>query len=468
MLAQRLDDLQAPVLTSGRHPIPLRLVIALTSYEEQAQVIFVGQLHQTCVLPLVWKVMPGHAKWEHGLWASISELFERLAPQLGDVDCTVIGDHPFGCFPMVRCCQEFGWHYLFRVSGQHICAPRSPQGQLLPTVAVSQLRVRPGDHFYGPVRLWRDKQIDTNLSGYWDPEEKEALLVISDRPACAERLSDYRGRLLVEVTFQGPARTGRGGKQRQTPATDHPDAAISGPLVRLSTLEISCLVARETQKFLRHIPFDDRYGLELFYRAIEERDQMAWDCIYAQYSTLVLAWLHRDLRAKALFQRDASSPDALVNAAFARFAHAVTPLKLQGFNQLAGILGYLKCCTRCALHYEVRVWRTQHKLEAEGATLKDLEESSQDPDQSDPSEKVMGTSFAKCLWRLLQYEFTSEEEQIVIYFSFYFGMRPAEIAGEYPHRFPSPKDVSRIKRNVMERLRRDEHLQAAIKRLTTA
>src|SRR6266496_3837373 len=44
----------------------------------------------------------------------IDKLFERLAPHLGETDCTIIGDSAFGCFPMVRLCQKYRWHYLFR------------------------------------------------------------------------------------------------------------------------------------------------------------------------------------------------------------------------------------------------------------------------------------------------------------------------------------------------------------------
>lgn len=72
--------------------MPMRLVIDLTPYEEHAQVIYIGLLQHSRVLPLVWKVMPGQEKWDQGLWNCIEELFERLAPHIRETECTLIGE----------------------------------------------------------------------------------------------------------------------------------------------------------------------------------------------------------------------------------------------------------------------------------------------------------------------------------------------------------------------------------------
>jgi len=45
---------------------PIRLMIDLTPYEEHAQVMYIGILQHSRVLPLVWKVMPGQEKWDEG------------------------------------------------------------------------------------------------------------------------------------------------------------------------------------------------------------------------------------------------------------------------------------------------------------------------------------------------------------------------------------------------------------------
>jgi hypothetical protein len=180
----------------------IRLVIDLTAYEEHAQVIYIGLLQHSRVLPLTWKVMPGQEKWDQGLWESIEALFKRLAPHIGETDCTIMGDSAFGCFAMVNLCLKYGWHYVFRICAEHTYEQWSAQDQIQPTSRVSEAVSEPGKQFYGPIRLWQEDQIETNLSGCWEKNEEKALLVISDLPACLKRITDYKLRWRVESTFE--------------------------------------------------------------------------------------------------------------------------------------------------------------------------------------------------------------------------------------------------------------------------
>ncbi len=234
---------------------PMRLIVDVTAYEEHAQVIYIGLLQHTRVLPLVWKVMPGQEKWDQGFWACLEELFRRLAPHIGKSDCTIIGDSAFGCFPMVKLCETYGWHYLFRICAEHTCEHWSPQGRLLPTCPVAELVDRPGKGFYGQVRLWQKEPIETNLSAYWEPGEEEALLVISDLPACRKRITEYRLRWRVEATFQDLKSRGWDWEESHVRRLDRVDRMLFVLFLLvwwLAHLAASCIHHGQRDRYDRH------------------------------------------------------------------------------------------------------------------------------------------------------------------------------------------------------------------------
>jgi hypothetical protein len=103
---------------------------------------------------------------------------------------------------MVKLCEKYGWHYLFRICLQHTAQRQSKNGEFLPYCPVSELVNKPGKRFHGHVRVWQEDSLETNLSAYWDPKEDEPLLVISDKPASRKRIREYRRRWRVESTFQ--------------------------------------------------------------------------------------------------------------------------------------------------------------------------------------------------------------------------------------------------------------------------
>ncbi len=159
-MEQTWEELLTQVMPFFRKE-PLRIISDVTPYEEHAQIISVGLLQHSRILPLEWKVMPGQQKWDRGFWECIEELFKCLAPHIGRAHCTMIGDSAFGCFPMVQLCQQYHWQYLFRIAGHHTSQRRSSQGEFGASRAVSMLVREPGKRFHGSVRLWQDASIET-------------------------------------------------------------------------------------------------------------------------------------------------------------------------------------------------------------------------------------------------------------------------------------------------------------------
>src|SRR5437660_10277194 len=87
------------------------LILDLTPFEEHAQVVYVGLLQQSRVLPLAWKVMPGQQEWEQGQREIVAHLFECVARLLGEADCTLIADSGLSCLKLIVVCHAHGCHY---------------------------------------------------------------------------------------------------------------------------------------------------------------------------------------------------------------------------------------------------------------------------------------------------------------------------------------------------------------------
>lgn len=223
---------------------------------------------------------------------------------------------------------------------------------------------------------------------------------------------------------------------------------------QLSVTDLARCCAEETRKFLQQSASDDRYCLELFRRAIVWRDDDAWACIYQQYAPLVLTWVHQHPGAAVLLGHDGSAP--LVNATFAKFAQALTPAKMDHFNALAAILKYLKMCVHSVIADEVRARQARQYEE----TLETIE---QEPSTEDPAENVVSHLSAQSLWQVVQEELNGDDERLLVHLIYVQGMKPGEICAQHRQTFPQVEDIYRIKRNVLERLRRNRRLRALLK-----
>jgi RNA polymerase sigma factor (sigma-70 family) len=219
----------------------------------------------------------------------------------------------------------------------------------------------------------------------------------------------------------------------------------------LSVNDLARCCTEETNKFLKQSASNDRFCLELFRRAIVRRDEDAWTCIYQQYAPLVLTWITQHQSAAPLLGQDGGAP--LVNAAFAKFSQALTPAKMENFDSLAAVLKYLKMCVHSVVADEIRSRQSRQYEE----TLESIE---QEPAADDPADDVVASISAQGLWQIIQEELNGEDERVLIYLAYVQGMKPSEISYRHRRLFPSVDDVYRIKRNVLERLRRNRRLQS--------
>lgn len=221
-----------------------------------------------------------------------------------------------------------------------------------------------------------------------------------------------------------------------------------------SVTDLAQFCTEETNKFLKQVASNDSFCLELFRRAIVDRNDDAWESIYQQYAPLVLTWVTQHQSAAPILGQEGSAP--LVNAAFAKFSQALTPAKMENFVSLAAILKYLKMCVHSVVADEVRS-RQMRQFEDT------LDMITQEPASDDPAEDVVANIAAQNLWQIIEEELHREDERVVVYQAYVQGMKPSEICSQHRQLFPTVDDVYRVKRNVLERLRRSRRLQMLIR-----
>jgi len=212
--------------------------------------------------------------------------------------------------------------------------------------------------------------------------------------------------------------------------------------VRLTAVpELLRLCRDETTRYLNREHSRDDFCLELLRRAIVERDQAAWAAVVGQYRGMVLSWQRRGYGTAMQHEDD----DHWVNRTFERFWLAVGPDRFASFPSLATLLQYLKQCAVTALLDEAR----------QGARRR-LDEAIAVPSApADPEPLTIGALAQRDLWELIVAETQDDAERLIAHESFILALKPSEIRERHPQHFVSTDEVYRIKRNLLDRLRRN-------------
>jgi hypothetical protein len=213
--------------------------------------------------------------------------------------------------------------------------------------------------------------------------------------------------------------------------------------------ELANRCREETQRFLRGEPREDAFCFEVFQRAIALRDDDAWEAIMMQYRGIVLAYIGQHTAPAVLREPD----DYWVNRAFQRFWTAVGPDRFGQFPDLAALLKYLKLCVHSEVMDEVRARKA-----ASVTSLDEVGETTPAPNNAERT--AVGRLAGQQLWETILRELQDESEQVVAYLSFARDLKPGEIFERHPRLYESVADVYRIKRNVVERLRRSADVRA--------
>jgi hypothetical protein len=210
----------------------------------------------------------------------------------------------------------------------------------------------------------------------------------------------------------------------------------------------------ETLRFLRGEPSRDDFGVELFRRAVCDREEIAWEAVVAQFGGLLLGWLKRH-PASALLRED---EDYIVNRALTRFWQAIGPERFYKFASLAALLTYLKMCVHCAVLDEVRSRRDVCDPWPAAADGEDCDLA----DASAAGAVNLDRVSEHEMWQTIVRELPDQAERLVVYLSFALDLKPGEIHRRHSDRYPTAADVYRVKRAALDRLRRSAAMRSLL------
>lgn len=214
------------------------------------------------------------------------------------------------------------------------------------------------------------------------------------------------------------------------------EGTVKEEITQLDVLRVASQ-CQNRQENKAHEPF----CFELFRRAIVGKSGAAWGLLYQGYYALVRYWI-RQFSLPTSFDID-----ALVSDAFSRFWRYFTPKNLaEARHKLPSILDYLHTCAVSAVQNERRKYRPDRvTVELDEG----IEESYSD---SIPVESEIELSE---LWAQIVDICQSPEEERIAYLTFASDLPPRKIVEEESDLFDSVDEVNRIKRNLINRLRRN-------------
>lgn len=206
----------------------------------------------------------------------------------------------------------------------------------------------------------------------------------------------------------------------------------------LVALEQHC--QREILNFRSGKPYDDRYCLEIFYRATIKGNEDAWALIVRSYSRTVLGWLRNHPNRSSAMLYD--SEENYVSSAFARFWQATRNHETE-FTTLAGALKFLKLSLHGAVVDTLRAYARQKLPLPEPGSGFEEPAAEEEDDGRD-------------LWEAIENLLPTLREKRVAYLIIHCGLKPRHVMQYCPGLFENVREVHTTWRNVLDRLKRNK------------
>lgn len=216
---------------------------------------------------------------------------------------------------------------------------------------------------------------------------------------------------------------------------------LSGlPSAAMSIPALIDYCSSEEDNYRRGKPSNDQYGLELFRRALQDRDPLAWEAVQQHFGETVLRWMRSHPLRKVICNFD--SEENYVAQTFARFWQATVGRQEISFRTLAAALQYLRASLNGTILDTLRAYSRPQEVAL--------------PGPGEPGEPLASESGDSCeLWEVVQGLLSNECERRLAYLLFHCHLKPREIVHFCSQEFSEVQEIYRLRRNIFERLLRN-------------
>jgi hypothetical protein len=213
---------------------------------------------------------------------------------------------------------------------------------------------------------------------------------------------------------------------------------LSPHVMSISALADRCM--SEINNFRCGAPSNDQYGLELFRRALMQRDPLAWEIVQQRFNRMMLQWMHVHPMRKAACCFD--SEENYVAQAFTRFWQATAGNQEIEFKTLAAVLRYLRASLNGTILDTLRTYWRAREMPL--------------PEPGEPGEPLVeDQDNGHELWKVIRSLIPDERQQRVAYLLFHCNLKPREIVYYCSQEFSEVQEIYRLRRNIVERLLRN-------------
>ena len=193
------------------------------------------------------------------------------------------------------------------------------------------------------------------------------------------------------------------------------------------------------------------FCFELFRRALQEKNEVAWEAVEQQYGALVSLWCYEATREEL----PPEEIDLFARSAFIRFWQTLSAREEaleQQFAHIGAILSYLRQCALTVIHDHNRELRRRERIRRKFFRVSSgIEPRAFEDNLVDEMEQ------AQLIERIIHWikvYVDDEREQLVLRLSYEEGLAPRRIAAQHAGLFTNVAEVHQIKERVIRRLRR--------------